>query len=218
LSARARARGRWGEKWRGPFGEELRSIVRANLVRFERRPIRLTTERRRAAVAVAVLEPDTAPAVLMIKRAKSGRHAGQWAFPGGRVEPRERTSAAALREANEEVGLDRAEVVGALDDILTGTGFIITPYVVFAEPGVRLRRQTDEVHSMHPVPLTRLVAPGMPHWEPNGSGPAMLQYRLRHDMVIHAPTGAILWQFAEVALLGRQTRVADLRQPAFAQR
>jgi 8-oxo-dGTP pyrophosphatase MutT (NUDIX family) len=206
-----------GDGWQGPVGEELRSLVRENVRRFKRRPIRLTPGRRRAGVAVAVLEADTAPAVLMIKRVATGRHAGQWAFPGGRAEPGERTTAAALREASEEAGLDRAEVVGALDDILTGTGFIITPVVVFAEPGARLRRNPDEVHSLHRAPLERLIAPGMPRWVENGPGPAMLQYRIRHDMVIHAPTGAVLWQFAEVALQGRETRVADLRQPAFAQ-
>jgi 8-oxo-dGTP pyrophosphatase MutT (NUDIX family) len=206
------------ERWQGPFGEDLRSLVRQNLRQLERRPIRLSARRRRAGVAVTVLDADTAPAVLMIKRASTGRHAGQWAFPGGKVEPGERTVAAALREAQEEAGLERGEVVGLLDDILTGTGFIITPVVVFAEPKARLRRNPDEVHSLHRVPLERLIAPGMPRWIQNGTGAAMLQYRIRHDMVVHAPTGAILWQFAEVALQGRQTRVANLRQPAFAQR
>ncbi len=204
------------ERWPGPFGDELRSLVRENLRRLKRRPIRLTAERRRAGVAVAVLESDSEPAVLMIKRSDLGRHPGQWAFPGGAVEPGERTAAAALREAWEEVGLERAEVVGVLDDILTGTGFIITPIVVFVEAGARLRRMTDEVHSLHRVGLARLIAPAMPSWARNDSGPEVLQYRLRHDMVVHAPSGAILWQFAEVALRGRPTRVAKLRQPEFA--
>jgi 8-oxo-dGTP pyrophosphatase MutT (NUDIX family) len=206
------------DRWPGPFGDELRSAMRANLGRLDRRPIRLTGDRRRAGVAVAVLDSDTNPSVLLIKRAAHGRHAGQWAFPGGRVEAGERTVAAALREAREEVGLEEAEVVGALDDILTGTGFIVTPVVMFAPPAVRLRRDPTEVHSLHRVGLERLVAPGMPRWVPNGSGAELLQYRLRQNMVVHAPTGAMLWQFAEVALRGRDTRVADLSQPAFAQR
>jgi 8-oxo-dGTP pyrophosphatase MutT (NUDIX family) len=194
----------------------LRTRVRENLRRFERRPIRLSAERRRAGVAIALLDADTNPAVLMIKRSDMGRHPGQWAFPGGAVEPGERTAAAALREAWEEVGLASAEIAGVLDDILTGTGFIITPVVVFADTGVRLRRSSDEVHSLHRVGLGRLMAPGMPSWARLDSGPDLLQYRLRHDMVVHAPSGAILWQFAEVALRGRSTRVAKLRQPAFA--
>lgn len=205
-----------GGGWRGPFGDELRSFVRENLRHFDRRALRPVANQRRAAVAVAVLDVDTNPALLLIKRADTGRHAGQWAFPGGAVDPGERAVAAALREAREEVGLQLADVAGSLDDILTGTGFVVTPVVMFAATGSRLRRNADEVHSIHRVGLARLVAPGMPRWVRNDSGPELLQYPLRHDMVVHAPTGAILWQFAEVALRGRPTRVADLRQPAFA--
>jgi NUDIX domain len=152
----------------------------------------------------------------MIKRVNKGRHAGQWAFPGGVVEAGERAAPAALREAFEEVGLERADVVGPLDDILTGTGFIITPVVMFAATASRLKRNADEVHSLHRVGLTRLVAAGMPRWVRDDSGHELLQYPLRHDMVVYPPTGAILWQFAEVALRGQATRVADLTQPAFA--
>lgn len=205
-----------GDRWHGPFGDELRSLISDNLARFERRPIRLTARRRRAAVAVVLLDADTNPAVLMIKRGDSGRHAGQWAFPGGGLDPGERAAAAALREASEEVRLPGGALAGSLDDILTGTGFIITPVVVFADTGVKLRRNPAEVHSLHRVGLARLVAPGMPRWTREDGGAEMLEYRLRHDMVVHAPTGAILWQFAEVALQGRATRVAGLRQPAFA--
>ena len=89
--------------------------------------------------------------------------------------------------------------------------------MLFAPARVRLRRDPHEVHSLHRVGLERLVAPGMPRWVPDGSGAELLQYRLRQNMVVHAPTGAMLWQFAEVALRGRDTRVADLLHPAFAQ-
>jgi 8-oxo-dGTP pyrophosphatase MutT (NUDIX family) len=205
-----------GGCWHGPLGDELRARVRENLARFERRSMRLRAGQRRAGVAVAVLDADTEPAVLMIKRGMFGRHANQWAFPGGGAEPGERAVAAALREASEEVGLEDAEVAGLLDDIRTGTDFIITPVVVLAGARVRLRRNAEEVHSMHRIGLARLVAPGMPRWVRNGPGDQLLQYPLRHDMIVHAPTGAILWQFAEVALRGRATRVAHLRQPEFA--
>lgn len=205
-----------GDRWGGPLGEELRSLVGSNLRGFERRRIRLAGDRRRAAVAIALLDAGTNPAILMIKRVNKGRHAGQWAFPGGVMQPGERAAPAALREAFEEVGLERADIVGPLDDILTGTGFIITPVVMFAATATRLRRNPDEVHSLHRVGLTRLVAAGLPRWVRDDSGHELLQYPLRHDMVVYAPTGAILWQFAEVALRGRATRVADLTQPAFA--
>jgi 8-oxo-dGTP pyrophosphatase MutT (NUDIX family) len=204
------------DQWTGPLEDELRSLMRTNLRKFERRRIRLAGDRRRAAVAIALVDADSNPAVLMIKRVNKGRHAGQWALPGGVTEPGERAAQAALREAFEEVGLQHAEVAGPLDDLLTGSGFIITPIVMFAAKGVRLRRNADEVHSLHRVRLARLVATGMPRWVRDDEGRELLQYPLRHDMVVHAPTGAILWQFAEVALRGRATRVANLTQPAFA--
>jgi len=53
-------------------------------------------------------------------------------------------------------------------------------------------------------------------WAPDGT--SLLQMKLRHDMVIHAPTGALLYQFREVALLGRATRVGDLVQPGWTRR
>jgi hypothetical protein len=108
--------------------------------------------------------------------------------------------------------------VGTLDDIATGSGFVITPVVVVADASIPLRRNPNEVHSIHRVPLRRLLAPGSPRWIDGDRKTGLFQYPVRHDIVVHAPTGAVLWQFAEWALRGRPTRVAALRQPAFAQR
>jgi hypothetical protein len=58
----------------------------------------------------------------------------------------------------------------------------------------------------------------VPRWHEPPGGRPLLQVKLRHDMVIHAPTGALLYQFREVALLGRDTRVADLVQPEWTRR
>ncbi|MFF3517067.1 hypothetical protein [Streptomyces sp. NPDC002573] len=63
--------------------------------------------------------------------------------------------------------------------------------------------------------LRRLTDPDIPRWRTDCDGRPVLQMPLRRGMVLHAPTGALLWQFREVALLGRSTRVADLVQPAF---
>jgi len=191
-------------------GEHAR--MRANLAGFPRREL---AGGRRAAVAVLVYERGGVPGVLVAKRSPRGLNAGQWALPGGKLEPGEDGFAAALRELEEEAGvvLGPDAVIGRLDDLATSSAFVITPVVALAPEGTRPRRDPREIASLHHVPLERLVAPGVPRWARTPAGEPLLQMPLRHDMVIHAPTGAILLQFAEVALRGRATRVADLLQP-----
>lgn len=76
-------------------------------------------------------------------------------------------------------------------------------------------RDRREAHSPHPVPLHRLTDPDIPRRRTADDGRPLLQLPLRRRMVVHPPTGALLWQFREVALLSRPTRVADLAQPVF---
>jgi 8-oxo-dGTP pyrophosphatase MutT (NUDIX family) len=160
---------------------------------------------------VCVLDAgDEDPRVLIAKRVARGRNAGQWALPGGKLDPGESPVEGALRELGEEAGIEAVEVAGLLDDFVTDSGFVITPVVTLAPPGARPRRNADEIASLHAIPFAALLAEGVPRWR----GP-LLQMKLRHDMVIHAPTGALLYQFREVALLGRHTRVADVAQPAW---
>jgi len=186
--------------------------LRRNLAAFARREL---PGGRRAAVAVTVYERGGVPGVLVAKRAPHGLNAGQWALPGGKLEPGEDAYMAALRELEEEAGLAMGlgAVIGRLDDLATSSDFVITPVVVLAPRGVRPRRDPREIASLHHVPLERLLAPEVPRWAATADGRRLLQMPLRHDMVIHAPTGAILLQFAEVGLRGRDTRVADLLQP-----
>ena len=199
-------------------GDALRALIRRHLAGFER--VAAAGAERRAAVAVTVLDLDTLPRVLVLKRAARGLNAGQWALPGGKLEPGEDAVAGALRELAEEAGIraDPACVAGRLDDYLTASGFCITPVVVLAPPGARPERNAREVQSLHPIPLTRLLADGVPRWKPTADGERLLQMPLRHDMVVHAPTGAILLQFREVALRGVELRIGDLRQPEFTRR
>jgi 8-oxo-dGTP pyrophosphatase MutT (NUDIX family) len=192
---------------------EFAEMARRRLRAF--RPVEVAAERR-AAVALCVVERDGALNVVVIRRAYRGRNAGQWALPGGRVEEGESAVAAAVRELGEEVGLRLTEdaVLGRLDDFPAASGFAITPIVAAtADPGPFT--PNHEVHAVHLVGLDRLAADDTPHWAPQPSGPPLLQMRLDpRTMVIHAPTGALLWQFREVVLLGRlDTRVADLAQP-----
>jgi 8-oxo-dGTP pyrophosphatase MutT (NUDIX family) len=190
--------------------------IRRNLAAFDR-VAAPEDGLRRAAVAVTVLDGER---VLIAERVPRGLNAGQWALPGGKVDPGEDAVAAALRELHEEAGLALAPeaVAGLLDDVVTGSGFCITPVVVLAPPGARPVRNPAEVASLHPVPLANLEADDVPRWARTPDGGPLLQMPLRHDMVIHAPTGAILLQFREVALRGRTLRIDDLAQPEWTRR
>lgn len=121
-----------------------------------------------AAVLVPFVGGET-PGVLLTKRnEKLRRHAGQVSFPGGRIEPEDRGPVtAALREAEEEVGLDPAdvEVLGRLGDFLTGTGFRITPVVAMIPPGLPLAPDPIEVEAAFEFPLDVLLDPRAPRRE-----------------------------------------------------
>ncbi|HYF60840.1 MAG TPA: CoA pyrophosphatase [Burkholderiaceae bacterium] len=189
---------------------------------------------RRAAVVLAIVDAghgaaldglptharwsDEAALLLTRRTAHLNRHAGQWALPGGRLDPGETAERAALRELEEELGLevDPGAVLGRLDDYATRSGFAITPVVVWAGPAPELRPSPEEVASAHRVPLVewlRADAPILdaPH-EPDG--PPVLRMPLGDDWVA-APTAAMIYQLREVLLLGRDTRVAHFDQPRF---
>jgi 8-oxo-dGTP pyrophosphatase MutT (NUDIX family) len=117
---------------------------------------------RAAAVLVPVIEHTHGPHVLLTRRADHlGTHSGQVAFPGGKIDPGETAAEAALREAEEEVGLDRSfvSVAGYLDAYETGTGFRILPVVAFVTPGFSLTISADEVAEAFEVPLGFLMDP-----------------------------------------------------------
>jgi 8-oxo-dGTP pyrophosphatase MutT (NUDIX family) len=90
------------------------------------------------------------------------KHAGQISFPGGRIDDDDGSpTEAALREAEEEIGLDRrfVEPVGFLDGYRTGTGFSITPVVALIAPGFTLQLAEAEVAEVFEVPLAFLFDP-----------------------------------------------------------
>lgn len=185
-----------------------RESITANLAAFTRIHAPLGEGMRRAAVTVCILEDAGGlPYTMLIKRAPRGRNAGQWALPGGRLDDGESPVQGALRELAEETAVSGVEVAGLLDDFVTDSGFVITPVVAFGGRQTP-RRDPREVASIHPVPLERFLAPGVPRFRGG-----LLQMPLGPSIVVHAPTGAILWQFAEVALRGREQRVSDVAQP-----
>jgi 8-oxo-dGTP pyrophosphatase MutT (NUDIX family) len=117
---------------------------------------------RPAAVLIPVVDrPD--PTVLLTLRTESlSSHAGQIAFPGGRIDPGDASPlAAALREADEEIGLKRdyIEPLGYLDLYLSGTGYRIAPTVARVRPGFQLSVNPAEVADTFEVPLAFVMGP-----------------------------------------------------------
>jgi 8-oxo-dGTP pyrophosphatase MutT (NUDIX family) len=122
---------------------------------------------KRAPAAAAVLLPlvqRDQPTLLLTQRTSHlSNHSGQIAFPGGRVDAGDvDVIAAALREAEEEVGLAREhlQVLGTLPVYTTGTAFVITPVVAWVQPTFTLRPNPGEVADVFEVPLSFLLNPG----------------------------------------------------------
>jgi 8-oxo-dGTP pyrophosphatase MutT (NUDIX family) len=116
-----------------------------------------------AAVLIPIVDRPDGLTVLLTQRSRDLRHhAGQIAFPGGRVEPAdEGPVAAALRESAEEIGLAAGcvEVLGFLDDHLVMTGYRVTPVVGLVGPGFALRIDPTEVAAVFEVPLAFVLDP-----------------------------------------------------------
>jgi len=119
---------------------------------------------RRSAVLVPILLHDDPTILLTLRAATLSAHAGQVAFPGGRIEPGETPEAAALREAAEEVGLDPRlpRLGGRLPELVTGTGFHVVPVIAFLDPPVTLTPEPAEVAEVFEYPLLHLLDPAWP--------------------------------------------------------
>lgn len=116
-----------------------------------------------AAVLVPLVQRDDGLTVLLTQRtAHLANHGGQISFPGGRVEPSDPDStAAALRETQEEIGLspESVDVLGRLDDYVTGTGFQVVPVVGLIHPPFTLVPDSFEVEDIFEVPLAFVLDP-----------------------------------------------------------
>ncbi len=203
------------------FAPALRTILKDRLAGFERRRLPLAL-RRRAVVTLTVVPDDDGQASILLTRRARGlrRHSGQFALPGGRVDEGETPAEAGLRELEEEVGLrlSTGAILGWLDDFSTQSGFIIEPVVLWAEGGT-LRPDPGEVAAVYHVPLADCGRSNALIRIPFSGQPRVPALSLKSvGTWVFSPTAAIIYQFAELAVHGRHTAVADFKQPAFARR
>lgn len=116
-----------------------------------------------AAVLVPIVDRPQPGVLLTVRTDRMRRHAGQVAFPGGRVDPGDAdVIAAALREAEEEIGLSRSqvEIVGTADPYRTITGFDVTPVLGVVPPDLPLAPHEHEVAAIFEAPLDFLLDAG----------------------------------------------------------
>ena len=199
-----------------------RESLRRNLSAFERHePTGVPLKA--AAVAIVVIHDPVQAADCFLLTRRSSRlrgHSAQYALPGGRLDGHESPAEAALRELREELGLSLGEdaVLGLLDDYETRSGYRVTPLVVWGGSADVLAPNPDEVARVFRIPLEELDHPDIPVLEriPESDRPVLSIPLATVGHRIYAPTAAMIFQFREVALHGRATRVAGYEQPKFA--
>ena len=144
-----------------------------------------------AAVLAPLIVREAGVSVLLTRRSESlRRHSGQVAFPGGRAEPGETPWATALREAQEEIGLDPVcvRLLGLGDLYATGTGYLITPVVGFIPPDFVAKPDPSEVAEVFETPFSFLMDPANHErrtWT-TAEGEARRYYAMPHD-------GPLIW-------------------------
>lgn len=144
--------------WKKQFSEALHPS-RVVAIEDERAYPRHTVDYRQAAVLVPITDRSEPGVILTRRPAWLRSHAGQVAFPGGKVDPEDENAImAALREAEEEIALPRrhVDILGPADDYYSGSGYQITPVIGVVPPDLPLVPNPDEVEEWFEVPLAIL--------------------------------------------------------------
>lgn len=204
------------------FTPALRRGLEARLARFA--PVTARTgELRLAAVALLVAPREgshEAGVLVTLRPRRINRHSGQYALPGGRLDPGETPLQAAIRETREELGLTltEADLIGRLDDYPTRSGFAMMPHVFWCDDISAMRPDPAEVAEVHSLPLSELDSDDIPllDLKPHSEHPVLSAFFPTLGHTMYAPTAAVFYQFREVALRGHDTRVAHYDQPEFA--
>ena len=200
----------------------MRDTLRRNLLAFERHTASNARLKAAAVAIVVAYDPEQAADCFLLTRRSSRLrgHSAQYALPGGRIDANESPVEAALRELHEELGLALSgdAVLGLLDDYETRSGYRITPVVVWGGSAEVLAPNPDEVARVFRIPLDELDHPEIPVLEhiPESDRPVLSMPLASVGHRIYAPTAAMLFQFREVALHRRATRVSGYDQPKFA--
>ena len=210
-----------------PYTDATRERIRANLAGYGRQVVAPETLRAAAVSVVLARAADGAATFLLTLRTpRLNSHAGQYALPGGKIDPGEDALTAARRELHEELGVEAApeQVLGVLDDLPTRSGYLVTPFVVWLGEAAQPHPSPDEIAELHRVPLNDLFAGrgrggNRDLLADDTTGSAVFSLfipSLGHDLF--APTAAIMDHFREVALMGRPTPAVRFGEPRFAQR
>lgn len=213
------------------YTDGLRALIAARLADFAFVQREDTGGLKRAAVTIVIvpLSNSSAPNdvteaafFLTARAAKLQAHASQLALPGGRVDPGETLEQGALRELAEELTIDLSPtaILGRLDDYPTRSGYLISPFVAWAPRGTIAAPNAAEVAKIFRIPLAELRRPdALEVFSIEESTRPVIRLLLPTlKGRVNAPTAALLYQFREVALEGRPTRVDHFDQPAWAWR
>jgi 8-oxo-dGTP pyrophosphatase MutT (NUDIX family) len=206
-----------------PFRDATRDLIASRCAAFARLSGDAAHALKHAAVAITLVAADDGSgetALILTGRVAGLRsHGGQWALPGGRIDPGETPVTGALRELAEEIGLELTgdDILGTLDDYPTRSGYLITPVVAWGGDHPPLRLNRDEVASVRRIRLMDIARDDAIEFDTIPESDRRVVRLHINGRFIHAPTAAMIYQFREV-LAGRETRVADLEQPVFAWR
>lgn len=155
---------------------------------------------RQAAVLVAITDRPEPGLILTQRREHMRTHAGQIAFPGGRIDAGETAVDAALREAHEELGIDpaRVRVIGTSDRYRTGSGYEITPVLGIVPPDLEIRPNPAEVAQWFEAPVDYVLDPAnqrtrtVDYEDTEHSFVEIIWSQHGQDHVIWGVTGAII--------------------------